>query len=81
MIARERKPKDVHEQRSLQVIKAVTYVLLFCILLFCAVAQKIALAILTADQFNVTSTRTASDHEVSISDNDLHRYTCVYSQM
>ena len=65
MIARERKTKDVHEQTSLQVIKAVTYILLFCILLFCAIAQKIALVILTAEQYDVTANKTETEHHVS----------------
>ena len=48
----------------MQVIKVVTYILLFCILLFCAVAQKIALVILTADQHD-DSVEDTSNHEVS----------------
>ena len=53
-------------------IKVVTYILLFCILLFCAIAQKIALVILTADQYNVTGTSSVSEQNVSIDISIVH---------
>ncbi|KAL3836166.1 hypothetical protein ACJMK2_021608 [Sinanodonta woodiana] len=53
VISREQKSRDVHEQRSLRVMKVVTYILIFGIVLFCAVAQKISLVRLMSDQKNI----------------------------
>ncbi|KAK3584473.1 hypothetical protein CHS0354_005276 [Potamilus streckersoni] len=52
VISREQKSRDVHEQRSLRVLKVVTYIIIFGIVLFCAVAQKISLITLMSDQKN-----------------------------
>ncbi|XP_053409096.1 uncharacterized protein LOC123560719 isoform X2 [Mercenaria mercenaria] len=60
IIARERKIRDVDEDRGLQVIKVVTYILLFCILLWCAVAQKLSLMVLVSPQFDRTENRSES---------------------
>ncbi|XP_053372898.1 uncharacterized protein LOC123560715 [Mercenaria mercenaria] len=60
IIARERKIRDVDEDRGLQVIKVVTYILLFCILLWCAAAQKLSLMVLVSPQFDRTENRSES---------------------
>ncbi|XP_053372897.1 chitin synthase chs-2-like [Mercenaria mercenaria] len=60
MIAKEKKLWNVDEDRGLQVIKVVTYILLFCILLWCAVAQKLSLMVLVSPQFNRTDDREKS---------------------
>ncbi|KAL3836165.1 hypothetical protein ACJMK2_021607 [Sinanodonta woodiana] len=50
VVSRDKKGRDVDDQRSLKVLKVVTYIILFSIVLFCAVAQKISLITLTTDQ-------------------------------
>ncbi|KAL4229437.1 chitin synthase I [Mactra antiquata] len=57
IIARERKIRDVDEDRGLQVVKVLTYFLIFCILFFCAVAQKISLVLLVRIPYNRTADR------------------------
>jgi hypothetical protein len=64
IIARERKIRDVDEDRGLQVIKVVTYILLFCILLWCAVAQKLSLVVLVSPVIDRTKDNSVSDVEV-----------------
>ncbi|XP_060583230.1 LOW QUALITY PROTEIN: chitin synthase chs-2-like [Ruditapes philippinarum] len=61
IIARERKIRDVDEDRGLQVIKVVTYILLFCILLWCAVAQKLSLVVLVSPVIDRTKDNSVSE--------------------
>ncbi|KAH3703118.1 hypothetical protein DPMN_078147 [Dreissena polymorpha] len=63
IISRDRKVRDVDEDRGLQVIKAVAYILFFAILLWCAVAQKLSLMTLVAYQYNRTANATDSQAE------------------
>ena len=49
IIARETKTEDVHTHKSLRIIKVITYILLFLILLSCLVIQKISLITLTSE--------------------------------
>ena len=58
MKVRERNSDDVHGNCSMQIIKTAVYILLFIVLLFCAIAQKIALVILATDQYNATTSET-----------------------
>ncbi|XP_060583228.1 chitin synthase chs-1-like [Ruditapes philippinarum] len=60
IIARERKVRDVDEDRGLQVIKVVTYILLFCTVLWCAVAQKLSLMVLVSPVIFRTNNNTQS---------------------
>ncbi|KAH3703114.1 hypothetical protein DPMN_078143 [Dreissena polymorpha] len=63
IISRDRKVRDVDEDRGLQVIKAVAYILFFAILLWCAVAQKLSLMTLVAYQYNIAANATDSQAE------------------
>ncbi|CAC5381736.1 CHS1 [Mytilus coruscus] len=69
-IPREKKSKDVHERRSLRVIKVITYGLLF-LLVFCSlVVQKISLMLLVnyenEERNNITSSENGTEYTTQI---------------
>lgn len=49
IIAREKKTQDVHTHTSLRILKVLTYIALFLMLLACLVIQKISLATLISE--------------------------------
>ncbi|XP_052242460.1 chitin synthase chs-1-like [Dreissena polymorpha] len=63
IIPRDRKERDVDEDRGLQVIKAAAYILFFAILLWCSVTQKLSLMTLVAYQYNRIANATESQEE------------------
>ncbi|WAR05203.1 MYO3B-like protein [Mya arenaria] len=52
IIARERRIRDVDEDRGLQVIKVVAYIVFIAAMLWCAVSQKLSLMTLVSHQYN-----------------------------
>ncbi|XP_052803668.1 uncharacterized protein LOC128233850 isoform X2 [Mya arenaria] len=64
IIARERRIRDVDEDRGLQVIKVVAYIVFIAAMLWCAVSQKLSLMTLVSHQYNRGENITESDlHE------------------
>ncbi|XP_052804939.1 uncharacterized protein LOC128234627 isoform X2 [Mya arenaria] len=61
MITRELSSRDVDEERSLQVLKGITYVLLFLGIFWCAIVQKISLVTLVAHQYPRQDNATESE--------------------
>ncbi|KAL3836174.1 hypothetical protein ACJMK2_021616 [Sinanodonta woodiana] len=74
IIARETKGRDVHEQRSLKVLKVVTYTVIFAIVLFCTVAQKLSLITLMTKQKAPNSIQFAQTTEVVEARIEIGRY-------
>ncbi|KAJ8307221.1 hypothetical protein KUTeg_015305 [Tegillarca granosa] len=54
IIAREGKSGDVHTSRSMRILKVITYFVLFLLLLFCLISQKVTLMTLVSGLRNIS---------------------------
>ncbi|KAL5010121.1 hypothetical protein ScPMuIL_012426 [Solemya velum] len=66
VITREIKDRDVHAQRSMKIIKLITYFCFFCILLFAVVTQKISLMTLMFNMKMKSMSRKANSRYIIV---------------